>query len=309
MDSMYRGGPTGPQAFGRVASGLALALLAVTACDKPPAATQPAVTPATSSAPAPPSEPIVQPPKSPILTESATWSKEIAIQKLTNAESDDAARISAAVRLIRLEETQPALLPDPLPDREAARLRILTLGEFGWVLGREGFETNRVAAPVLIRTTGEIVSPLDGAEEEVSQLIRSEDADRFPHVLLTPTRVLLIGEDVRPAIVARDLNGARLDHRVHDGNPVIAIELRRPSPEEAATQAASQPAIIATYYWDPLELAFVGPGSDRLPDPPGGFFELDLEQSTALVPVGGELKPVETPPAPKRPESTEPPEF
>lgn len=305
----------------RVARGLAAALLAIAACDKPPTATQPVATPATSSSPAPPSEPIVQPPKSPILAESLSWSKEIAIQKLTSAASDDAARISAAVRLIRLEENQPALLPEPLSDRDASRLRILGLGEFGWALGREGLDMNRLATPVLIRATGEVLTPLDGAEEEVSQLVRSTDEDRFPHLLLTPTRVLLIGEEVRPAIVAKDLNGARLDHRIHDDNPVIAIEVRPSAGGDATSRAASEPSsvpasgpagepvIVATYYWDRLESAFVGPGSDRLPDPPGGFFELDLEQSQALVPVGGELKPIEAPPPQKRPESTDPPEF
>ena len=44
---------------------------------------------------------------------------------------------------------------------------------------------------------------------------------------------------------------------------------------------------VGRYNWDPYEIAFSGPQCDKLPDPPGGQYELDLEASLALIPVGG----------------------
>jgi hypothetical protein len=46
---------------------------------------------------------------------------------------------------------------------------------------------------------------------------------------------------------------------------------------------------VARYTWDPYELTFMGPAADKLPDPPGSRFEIDLARSPVLIPVGGEI--------------------
>ncbi len=72
-----------------------------------------------------------------------------------------------------------------------------------------------------------------------------------------------------------------------------------PSPEDAAAETASgdQGAIeqlpagteseVARYKWDPFELMFMGPARDHLPGSDEQIFEMDLEKSTWLLPVGG----------------------
>ena len=59
------------------------------------------------------------------------------------------------------------------------------------------------------------------------------------------------------------------------------------SPPRASTASSAEPVEVAKYQWDAIESAFMGPICDRLPDPPGGTIELNLERSVALVPVGG----------------------
>lgn len=44
---------------------------------------------------------------------------------------------------------------------------------------------------------------------------------------------------------------------------------------------------VARYKWDPFELMFMGPARDLLPGSQDQVFEMDLEKSTWLLPVGG----------------------
>lgn len=251
----------------------------------------------------------------------------MSLRHLVEEEGDDSTRLSAALRLIRLADIHASAVPDPLPDRAAAGLRVENVHGGGWVLGRGGLEQDRLASPILIDAGGGVTLPVEGAEEEVSQFVPSDDAAVFPDLVLTPTRVLIVDNPVRTVLVAKDLGGARIDVQHQDETPLIVLLFTPPattapasapasapfsapsSDSSAPTSApANAPVVVARYYWDQIELAFVGPASDRLPDPPGGFFELDLELSTGLVPVGGELKPIEPAPDSPRPKTEPPPD-
>jgi len=242
-----------------------------------PATTQPA-------ADTPPTE---QPhEKSVILPESQSWSGEEALSKL----DDEAAGVSAAVRLVRLAEAAPLGVPDPLPPRIAARLRLLRLSESLWALGWSvaGHE-NRLRSAVLIGSAGEVELPVGGTEEELSLLYVSDDADVFPHLLITPLRVLIVATPVQSAIVVKSLVGSQFAMRHERGFPYVALVYSGAAEAEGGQGPPAKPVEVARYTWDPYEMAFMGPASDKLPDPPGGRFEIDLEQSLALIPVGGEI--------------------
>jgi len=91
--------------------------------------------------------------------------------------------------------------------------------------------------------------------------------------------------------------------RSESGYPYVALLWRGSSAaeDEEGKAGSAEPVEVARYTWDPWELAFTGPLSDKLPDPPGGLFELELEQSEALIPVGGVIPepPPIPPPGPK----------
>lgn len=56
----------------------------------------------------------------------------------------------------------------------------------------------------------------------------------------------------------------------------------------AATPASDGAEVeVARYKWDPFELMFMGPARDYLPGSQEQIFEMELEQSTWLLPVGG----------------------
>jgi hypothetical protein len=70
----------------------------------------------------------------------------------------------------------------------------------------------------------------------------------------------------------------------------------------ASAPSSAEPVEVAQYRWDPDEGAFVGPERDRLPAPSSARFELDLRESKALIPVGGEIpEPPPTPPPRQNP--------
>jgi hypothetical protein len=133
---------------------------------------------------------------------------------------------------------------------------------------------------VLIAMDGEVTLPATGFEEEVAVLHVSDDSDVFPHLIVTPTRVLWVADDVTSALVGKRLPHVAFSWVPNDGFPYIAMRL---------SGAVGESSELARYAWDPYEFAFMGPLADKLPDPPAGRFELDLEASKALVPVGGEI--------------------
>jgi hypothetical protein len=265
-------------------------------------ASQPAAEPTTTQPAAPPAP---RPEPSPLLPESESWAHEEALAKL----ADEATRLSAAVRLVRLSEAAPLCLPDPLPIKIARRLRVVALSESRWALGLTTSDKRRLASPVFIDSDGEVTLPAEGIEEEVAVLCCAEDADVFPHLLLVCDQVLIVGDGLQSALVAKSPPGLRFDLRFDGDYPYVALLWRPPLPatNKVGEPAPVEPVELARYKWDPWELAFSGPLCDELPDPPGGLFELDLELSEALIPVGGVLPEppkIETPPA--RPEENEP---
>jgi hypothetical protein len=127
--------------------------------------------------------------------------------------------------------------------------------------------------------------------------------------------VVLIEKSPRAALVAKSLGGARFDYRLKDEKwPYIALVVpNRVTATTSASAPSSEPATegqappqekfieVAMYRWDPDELAFLGPANDKLPDPPGGKFELDLKASRGLIPVGGDIPDAPQPPGAQPP--------
>ena len=250
-----------------------------------PVAREPTAQPA--GAPAPKAEP------RPLLAGFEAWTREEALARLAS----EATRLSAAVRLVQPAGKEPLCVPDPLSAEAAHRLRVLPLSETTWALGLVTSAEDRLRSPVLIDSDGTVRLPFDGVDEEVALLYVAKNTDIFPHVLITVDRVWLIDDEPTLALATKSPVGLRFDVRQADGYPYVALlwrDLDAVAREEG--QAANhQPVEVARYKYDPYELAFVGPLSDKLPDPPGGLFELDLERSAALIPVGGEIP--EPPPA------------
>jgi hypothetical protein len=241
-----------------------------------------------------------EPELNPVLPESESWSQDEALAKL----ADEAMSLSAAVRLVRLAEATPLCVPDPLSPRIARRLRVVALSKSLWALGWKTPEDDRLRSPVLIDADGEVTLPVAGAEEEVALLCCAENAEVFPHLLIALTRVLIVGDELQSALVAKSPTGLSFELRSESGYPYVALMWHGAGAagDEGQEAARAEPVEVARYQWDPWELAFMGPLSDKLPDPPGGLFELDLEESEALIPVGGvipkppPIKPPESPP-------------
>ena len=217
--------------------------------------------------------------------------------------------------MVRLAGFDALAVPDPLPDEWADTLHVEALAKNCWCLGVRRDDDRKLAMPVLIEADGKVSSPSAEAEEEAALLVVSEDADIFPHVLLTPTRVVLIEKTLRAALVSKALGGARFDYRVREEKwPYIGLVVPNRASSATSTSAPSttpatngeaEPAEkfieVAMYRWDPDEQAFLGPANDKLPDPPGGKFELDLRESKALIPVGGDIPDAPAPPAAQPP--------
>lgn len=299
----------------------------IPACDRAPSA-PPASQPRATSAPVTqPSSAESRPAIPPALVdESADWTLETCLERLRSARGDDAEREqrSAAVQLVRLAKFSALAVPEPLPAEWGGTLHVAELADDRWCLGVQGGDARSLGMPVLIDADGKVSSPASDAEEEAAQLFVSDDAEVFPHVLLTPTRVLLIEKAPRTALVAKSLGGARFDYRRREDKwPYIALVVPNRAPiapstsasasAEASERDAARPAFIevALYRWDPDEQAFLGPANDKLPDPPGGKFELDLQASKALIPVGGDIPDAPAPPVvpvPKKPRVERPPD-
>jgi len=277
-----------------VAAILAALLCAGSACNRAaPPASQPSEPPQTALAEDAQSPTPIEP--LPALAEGWDgWSRAEAAARL-----DDAAlAVSAAVRLTQLAGVAWGEASQPLTPQTIAELRLERLYDSTWALGRGADERKPLRAAVLIGPEGAVTVPVDGDEQARSELHVSDDPDAFPHLILTPTRVLLVLEEgPEAALVARDLGAARFAVRQPGGYRCVALVVGEPQSDEAAP--AEQ--IAARYRWDPLESVLLGPVADKLPDPPGGRFELDLQASVALMPVGGEIPAPVEPPQPQEP--------
>lgn len=272
----------------------AVTLLAVCAlaggCDRgqqqprPTTQSDTAVVPAAREQPAP-----AQPPL-PLIAGYESWTIEQVVQRL----KDPAGAVSAAIRAVRLSGQWPLCVPDPLPVDYARHLAVVALNEHWWALGLPDEKRRRWRQPVLIAADGSVVCPTGGLEEELSCLYISPDADIFPHLIITPTRVIRIGDQVVRSLAAVRLDGAWFAWEYNDGYPFVSIDV---------TGNDGQPIEVARYTWDVYEEQFMGPQIEDIPDPPGGRVELDLDQSQDLIPVGGVLPE----PEPTPEEEDEPP--
>lgn len=269
-------------------SALTAGLLLIAGCGRetPPPASAPASMPV-SSAPAAVDEPAGA---DRWIEGWEAWSAEIAIERLAT----EATRLSAAARLVQLEEPDTVCAALIGTSQGTAALRVLELGDGAYALGVGVAGSDaRLQSPVVIFEDGRVRPVATGAEEEVAVLVVSQDELRFPHVVLLLDRLRVVTDDVHDAIQAESLPGVVFDVRQRRGAAILAIVPGRGSAEERRR-------VLVEYRWDALEEAFRGPAADKLPDPPGGRFELDLKRSPLLLPVGGEIaEPIRQPAAPE----------
>lgn len=274
--------------LGVVARGTLIGVVAVLAvgCSGPaqPSATSrpaPAASRPAAAASAPTTRTVLVP-------EVNEWSAEECLANL----DDDELRVSAAVRLVRLSGRPCAAVPPRLDQDAASRLRVERLDAGTHVLGVADASAPRaIRNPVLIDAGGavhelSVVNP-PGSGAAASQpgpegavLIVSTDGEVFPHVVVTRTRVYLAAAPDKPALTLRRPDDLRFDVRSGEGYEYVAL---------LHESAAGEECEAARYLWDPFELRFMGPASDRLAPPLSGRFELDLNESHALLPVGGEI--------------------
>lgn len=224
------------------------------------------------------------------LLEARAWPRQVALERL----DDDATAVAAALRLVELDGARPLIAAPPTPASLAVRLRVVKLGEGGWVLGASRGAGPRVdlQSPALIRPDGSIASLCAFGEEELARLCWSEDVERFPHLIVAPRRVLQLDADsgqTSPLVVGDDLDGARFDFDATKSPPEIVLVVdAQPAPPADAT-ARARPVEVARFVWDALEQLFVGPAADAFTDPLAGRFTLDLHHSPGLLAVGGQV--------------------
>ncbi|MGE0479334.1 MAG: hypothetical protein AB7Q17_02560 [Phycisphaerae bacterium] len=283
---------------------LSCVLLASAACDRGPApgaatdAPPPQGAPAVAGAAAPgpgetPAEPALAPPVDPIVAESSTWTREDAAAKL----ADDKLAVSAAVRLVRLSSVGHDEWPDPLPIETTLRLRVVRLSDelFGVGAIVDGREATLGPPLALLSAAGER-EKLPWTERAWTLHV-SHDADIFPHLLVSPRRVVNLANRDKAALVLKRPEGPFFSLRFREGYPYLALCLR----------PGADVVELAEYRWDPYELLFAGPAIDKLPDPPGGKYELDLKLSSGLTPLGGEVPPPRSLEKPEEDEDLPPP--
>lgn len=271
-----------------------VALLLLVGCggdDAPPdnaaAAGTTAVAANTTPAP-PPSEPPA------LLPASPAWSAEQAFSRL----GDDDLRVqrSAAVQLIKLSGQTPTLMPGSLDDAALRALAVRPLGANHFAVGiGDTDDPQSLWAPVQLNADGQ-VAPLDADTDGPVRLVVSADLDLTPHVLIKPADVL-VWSDGQWETGMRLVTPEHVRFALDEEAVVLRLNL-------VLTAAPTTEA--ATYRWDFAEMMFLGPLMDELPAPAVGDFELSLNDSTYLVPVGGLMPdPIETPAPGEEP----PPEF
>jgi hypothetical protein len=253
-----------------VAAALVVVLAGCSDSEKSAKKTGPTTRPAATQAAQPEPEP------NPIVAESAEWSRDEAVANL----EDEALGLSAAVRLVRLAKVSSPIVPDPISAQAARELKLLPLGERSYALGRaDPTRPNVLRSPMLITPEGDITTP-PVSEGEI-ELHISPSPNSFPHVLLLGPEVRIAQDMTETALMLNSPIGMSFELRDNDGYPYIV--LMTPASDDRPPQEA------ARYSWDPFEEMFAGPLSDKLPDPPGGNFELDLDESKRLTPRGGEI--------------------
>lgn len=229
----------------------------------------------------------------PIVPESATWTRAEAVAKLV----DEKLAVSAAVRLVRLSSDAREDWPDPLPLETALRLRVLRLSDELFAVGAivDGSATTLGPPLALFDAAGE-TQKLPWTEGEWT-LHASHDAEVFPHLLVSPRRVVNLANREQAALVLKRPDGPFFALRFREGYPYVALCL---NPQGDVIE-------LTEYRWDPYELLFAGPATDKLPDPPGGKYELDLKLSGGLTPLGGEVPPPRSLEKPAEDEELPPP--
>lgn len=259
------------------------------------------------------SNPVTQPASQPvaaILPESTEWSRDVALGRLRADDATEIVRRSAAVRLTRLAAVPIGCLPDEATDKWLAGLRVLHLGSNRWAMGIAGEEPRTVGMPALISEDGRVQALVPETEEEAATLVVSDDAEIFPHLVITPMRVQIVTDVVRSALVAKSMGGARFAYcRKDDRWPYVGVRFT-PKPSSSPTtgprESKTEDIEVAQYRWDPDEGAFIGPERDFLPGSQEERFVLDLRESKLLIPVGGEIQeptdpsPANPPIAPRR---------
>lgn len=266
-----------------------LATLTLTGCPpappKPPSPTPPATSQAAQSAPA-----SVETAK--LSREWETWTREQAIGKL--AQED--ANAGAAIRLIQLAQLQSPLAPESVSDEHVRAISVARLSEQQFACGlRTDNERLLRAAVIIDATTGEVQQTEHSDAEALSLFYVSGDPEVFPNLLFLTDRVRIWGADAKDAVVLKPLTGLRFDLRMQSEYPYVALLYTQEGKTDEVTR----------YKWDPYELAFVGPESDKLPEPSTQNFEIDLTASKALVPVGGDIespKPIDNEEMPRPPQ-------
>jgi hypothetical protein len=310
----------------RAGGGAALLMLALLpiGCNEPPpspAAPAPASQPGGAAA-----EQTAPPPaRNPILRESREWTAAQCVAFL----GEETRAISAAARLVVLSGSQAALAADPLPAEVVARLRLVRVSNQFRVLGVAAeHDEAQLRTPVWIDGEGGVIT-LPEACERTAVLHVAADADIFPHLVICGRVVFNAADPEHAALTVQRPEAVEFELRQQDRFRYVALVLR-PAAEPAAAQAMLQPATrpaatrpashpapapsvaveVVRYKWDPYELVFTGPAVDKLPDPPGGKFELNVAGSHYLVPVGGEIPEPPTPkPPPAEQEQDLPPPF
>lgn len=268
--------------------GLIAALLcSATGCNQNPPTTTAPSAPSTTTKPA-----------LTVLPEGyAGWTHDEAAEKLADATSAK----GAALRLLSLAGATPMCVPATLTDLTLTRLRVVYLGDRYAVGVMDLADDARLHAPVFISKGGLVTQPISGLEEELATLHISKDPELFPHLITTPRRVILLDDVSKDAIIVRYPSAVafRLGKR-GEFSYVSLVYLGGESPRSE----------IGRYQWDAFSLMFQGPGCDKLPEPPGGLYELDIKASHRLNPVGGtfpDAKPIPNTPPPNRQRPGEPP--
>jgi hypothetical protein len=265
-----------------------LGLLMLAACNQQPPQTSPSAGAA---------NPTTKPALTVLPSEYTNWTVDKAAAKLADAATAKA----AALRLIAIDGTSPACVPATLTDLTLTRFRVEFLGDRYAVGIMDLADDARIHAPLFISKGGLISRPVTDLEEELSILHISKDADLFPHVITTPRRVLLLDNLTVDAIVVKHPSAVLF--RLGKRGEFSYISLVYAGDE-------GQRAEVGRYQWDAFSLMFQGPGCDKLPQPPGGLYELDIKRSHRLNPVGGtfpEAKPIPNRPPPSSPRPGQPP--
>ncbi len=217
---------------------------------------------------------------------SDAWSAAEARARL----AEPSVAVSAAIRLVRLSKLDVLCVPDRMSAAWLARLRVVEIGADGFALGvADPRNARRLRCPVLFDADGRVQQVVTGPDEELL-VLHLGDTQSFPHVAYVPDQVWVIEDELISAILAAPGVKARFDVRAEADGEVLVL----------LTQSGAGETEAARYVWSTSELAFMGPAALDLPDPPGGMFEVDLDSSERLEPVGGQMPaPKENPPPPE----------